>query len=148
MIKALPWIFWHHLVTEKEKKNRKIAVPQSSLKVGKLNRLLHCYVVRTVKETFIVRALYLQNIVIRRFRCWCSVWITTILCQAMASSESRKTFLWLPQEKNIKRSRQKSKPVQVFTTTWFVQLQTNNLWGLFKDFLRKNYSFQGLRFTQ
>ena len=30
--------------------------------------------------------------------------------------------------------------------TWFVQLQTNKFQGLFKDFSRTNYSFQGLRF--
>ena len=35
---------------------------------------------------------------------------------------------------------------QYLSFTWFVQLQTNKFQGLFRDFSRTNYSFQGLRF--
>ena len=54
----------------------------------------------------------------------------------------QKVFVITP-GKNIKRSRQKCKPsdlrvsnFQIFTTTWFVQLQKNNLQGFFNDKLQ------------
>ena len=74
-------------------------------------------------------------------------WQTTGACRnqnqiLVGSWEVDSSTDWMPQTHDLKA---KEYLWQTYNSTQFVQLCTNKFQGLFKDFLRTNYSFHGLK---